>query len=87
MLYHDKEICTITVEMNRSVQPDWAPELEDCVKEAWHILIPLFTRRHGNREGRLSINENSVVIQWRYEEIEESSTGAAGAKSPAVVAQ
>jgi len=67
----DKEVCIIRVEMDEDIRPYFAPELEDTVKQAWGYLTPWFTRRHGVRNGEISLNDGAVKFTWEYVDAEQ----------------
>lgn len=63
----EKETCVIRIEMNEAIRPEFSPELEDTVKQAWGHLAPWFTRRHGVREGEIILNGGAVKFSWKYQ--------------------
>ena|SRR6185312_2484345 len=61
---HMVEKCTITVTIRD--KSDHYHE-EDWVKQIWPYLLPWFTKRHGVEKGRISLEDDAVVVEWRYE--------------------
>lgn len=61
-----KEVCTIKIKVSDDYDREFGPELEDVVKNAWGYLTPWFTRRHGLRNGMISLERGAVTIEWTY---------------------
>lgn len=66
------ETCTVTIRMEENFDCDSRFDPESIVKNAWNMLIPWFTERHGVRTGTMQIGDgneggHSVTFEWRYE--------------------
>ena len=66
---YEKETCTIKITV--CDKSDHYSE-EDWVKDIWHYMLPWFTRRHGIETGKIELENGAVVIEWKYENLDET---------------
>jgi hypothetical protein len=48
---------------------------EDIVKNLIPTFASLFTRRHGVDKGKVLLNDDNIVIEWKYETTYPEDTG------------
>jgi hypothetical protein len=58
------ETCTIKITMSDKL--DHFHE-EDIVKDMWPYITPWFTARRGVRNGRIILEDGTIIIDWKYE--------------------